>query len=120
MKRATVRPAVAAVSALAAVVAVVADVGSPMQGPLIGWFLLVCPGMTVLALLPSVDPLLELAATFAISIALGVVVAESLLYLDLWSPVRCLGILAALTVAGAGLSLRPGQDFGTRAAGSKR
>lgn len=104
MSWATARPVVAAVSALLAVAGVAAHLGTSVAGPVVVWFLLVGPGMTVVHLLGLDDPLPEVVATVAISIALGVAVAEALLFLGLWSPVLLLLILAALTLAGAALS----------------
>ena len=97
-------PTVAAISGVAALGVVVIDADTVVKGPLVAWFLLVCPGMTVVNLLDITEPILRFAATFGISIALGVVVAEALLYLGWWSPVLGLGILCGLTVAGALLS----------------
>jgi hypothetical protein len=104
MRRASTWPAVAAISALAAVGAVAADFGTPVRGPLVVWFLLVGPGLTVVGLLGFADPWLELAASVAISMALGVAVAEAMLFLGLWSPTLGLLVLAALTLAGAAFS----------------
>jgi hypothetical protein len=99
MRTAALWPAVAATSALAATGAVGFGVTTPLRGVLVIWFVIVCPGMAVVALLRIRDPLFVLVATIAISLALGVVVATSLLYLDLWSPRRALVILGGLTLA---------------------
>jgi hypothetical protein len=105
MTREWVRPAIATGSALAAVGAVTSDVGNPLRGALVAWFLLVGPGLTVVNLLRIRGPLIELVATFAVSMALGVAVAETLLYLGWWSPRLGLVILSSLTVALAVISL---------------
>jgi hypothetical protein len=105
MRRGTLRPAVATVSALAALAAVLGDMDTGVRAPLVFWFVLTGPGMTVVSLLRVRDPLLEVAATFAISLALGVGVAEALLYLDLWSSVLGLWVLSVLTLVGAAVSL---------------
>jgi uncharacterized membrane protein len=106
MKRAMTRPTIAAVSGLAALGAVTAGLGDVVRTPLVLWFLLVCPGMTVVELLGLTDPLLRFIATIGISIAVGVFVAQTLLFLGLWSPVLGLGILCTLTVVAAVFSAK--------------
>ena len=103
MRRTTPRQSVAAISALATVAVVLSGTGAPLRAPLVFWFLLVCPGMVVMEAIGVEDRLLAATATVAISIALGVVVAETLLFLGAWSPTLGLVVLAALTLVGAAL-----------------
>jgi hypothetical protein len=107
------RPTVAIVSALAVTGATVLDLGNPLRGALVAWFLLACPGLAAVALLRITDPLLQLVASIAVSLALGVAVAESLLYLDRWSPRLGLLLLVTFTLASASISLLSSKDSGT-------
>ena len=93
-------------SALLAVTSVVAGFGAPLQPLLVGWFLLVCPGMAFVGLVRPPSPLFALTLSIAVSCALAVVVAQALLFAGAWSPVAGLIILAALTTVGAGADLR--------------
>ena len=114
MNPARLWPAVAALSAVAAMGAVVYDIDNPVRGALVAWFLLVCPGATVVALLRITDPLLGLTAAVVISLAIGVGVAQALLFFDSWSPVVGLGILSGLTLAMAVTSVVASTDMRAR------
>ena len=113
MNGARLWPAMAAGSALAAMGAVVYDIENPLRGALVAWFLLVCPGATVVGLLRITDPLLGLTAAVAISLEIGVSVAQALLFFGLWSPVLGLGVLSAVTIAIAVTSVISSTDMRT-------
>lgn len=97
---ATVRAAVAVGSALLAVGAVLGDVGPPGQPVLVLWFVLVCPGLAFVGLARPSSVLFGLALSVAISCALAVLVAQTLLYAGAWNPLGGLLVLAAITVVG--------------------
>lgn len=99
------RAAVATVSALAAVAAVLGDVGAPLQPLLVFWFVLVCPGMAVVGLIRPPSPLFALTLSIAVSCALAVVVAQAMLFAQVWSPMAGLILLALVTLGGAGTEL---------------
>jgi hypothetical protein len=110
MSRFAVRPVVAIVSALAVTGALVFDLDNPLRGALVFWFLLACPGMAVVTVLRIIDPLFEMVASVGLSLALGAAVAESLLYLHLWSPWLGLLVLVTLTITAASISLLTSKD----------
>lgn len=107
--RSTVWAVSGALSAVAALVVVLGSVGAPVQAVVVFWFLLVCPGTTVLCLLEPMNALWHLLIGIAVSIALGVVVAQVLLFTGAWSPVAGLLVLAAVTCVAAGLQLTRSQ-----------
>ena len=88
MSRPSAWAVLAPLSALLAVTSVVAGFGAPLQPLLVGWFLLVCPGMAFVPLLRVGSPLLELALGAAVSIGLGVVVGQVMVFTDMWSPLE--------------------------------
>jgi uncharacterized membrane protein len=92
-----------ALSALAAATAALADLPAPLRAPLVLTFLLLGPGMAFVPLLGLRDPVAELTLALALSLALDVLVAVTMLYADAWSPVGSLLALAGLALAGAGL-----------------
>lgn len=103
--RSTVWSVIGAVSAVAALAVVLGSVGGPLQAAVVFWFVLVCPGTTMLCLLESISGWWHLLIGVAVSIALGVVVAQLLLFAGAWSPVAGLLVLAAITCVAAGLQL---------------
>lgn len=105
MSRPSAWAVLAPLSALLAVTSVVAGFGAPLQPLLVGWFLLVCPGMAFVPLLRVGSPLLELALGAAVSIGLGVVVGQVMVFTDMWSPLGGLLALSVVTVGGAVVQL---------------
>jgi hypothetical protein len=105
MSRPSAWAVLAPLSALLAVTSVVAGFGAPLQPLLVGWFLLVCPGMAFVPLLRVGSPLLELALGAAVSIGLGVVVGQVMVFTDMWSPLGGLLALTVVTVGGAAVQL---------------
>ncbi len=80
-----------------------------LRAPVGLFFLLLCPGMAIVRLLETRDPVAELTLAIALSIALDVIVAGGLLYAGAWSPNAALGILMAITVGGVLLELLVGR-----------
>jgi hypothetical protein len=79
---------------------------SPFRPLVTTWFLLACPGMAVVRLLPRRGALTLVVLAIATSLALETLVAEAMLESNLWSPRSTLAILLAVTVAGSIAQLR--------------
>jgi hypothetical protein len=90
----------AAVWALAAV-----GESFPLRSLLVVWFLLVCPGMALVGLLPIGDGWRALTLALPLSAAIDIIVAGSMLYAGAWSPTWALLALSVLSIAGAALQL---------------
>ena len=105
MNRPSVWAVLAPLSALPAITSVEAGFGGPLQPLLVGWFLLVCPGMAFVPMLRVGSPLLELALGVAVSLGLGVVVGQVMVFTDTWSPLGGLLVLSVVTLVGAAVQL---------------
>lgn len=73
------------------------------------WFLLVCPGMAFVRLLPGKDGVVQWTLAVALSLALDALVAAILVYAHLWSPNLALVILIAASLVGVSLQIKPEQ-----------
>ncbi|MBA3330114.1 MAG: hypothetical protein H0T39_04430 [Actinobacteria bacterium] len=102
-------PAVSMLATLAVAVLAFADLELWLRAPLGLFFLLLCPGMAIVRVLETRDPVADLTLAVALSIALDVIVAGALLYAGAWSPNAALGILMAITVGGVLLELLVGR-----------
>jgi hypothetical protein len=95
---------VCTVGALA--VATVVSPGEPLTLALTLWFLLICPGMALVGILGVRDPWVRVTAAVALSIAIDVAVAGTLVYSGAWSPGIALLVLSFISLAGAVLQGR--------------
>lgn len=73
----------------------------PARVVVVFWFLLVCPGMTLVRFFHLGEPLLEWTLAIALSLAADTFVGGLLLYSGRWSPTGAVAILLALTIGGA-------------------
>lgn len=64
------------------------------------WFLLFCPGMAFVQLLQLENALHEVVLAVALSIALDIIVAATVLYTGFWSPRLIHSILIYLSLVG--------------------
>lgn len=74
---------------------------SPIRPLLAFWFLLICPGMAFVRLLKMKQPLIELTTAIALSLTLNTIVAEVMIYADIWSPDWAVALLISMTIIGA-------------------
>lgn len=89
---------------------------SPARPAITAWFMLVCPGMALVRLLPYRGFLTRIVLAVAASLAIETCLAEIALETHAWSPGVTLGELIAITVAGVVLELRAvGSVFEPRA-----
>ncbi|HET8716983.1 MAG TPA: hypothetical protein VFM50_04465 [Nocardioidaceae bacterium] len=89
----------------AALVAMLVQPGPPVQPLLVFAFALAAPGLAVVGLLEPSSLMWHLVMGVAISIALGVAVAQVLLFMGVWSPELGLLLLVAVTWVAAGIQL---------------
>ncbi|HEU4514597.1 MAG TPA: hypothetical protein VFR87_15930 [Nocardioidaceae bacterium] len=92
-------------TAVLTVAAVLGGLAGPGRVVLVFCFLLVCPGMAFVGLLGLGSRLLQLIAGVALSLLLGVVVAQILIYTG-WRPVLGIVALACVTLVGSAVSYR--------------
>ena len=78
---------------------------SPLRPAITTWFLLVCPGMALVRLLPSRGALARLVLAVATSLTVETLVAEATLEAKAWSPSATLGLLIVLIVAASAVDL---------------
>jgi hypothetical membrane protein len=95
-------PPVVLISSVAAMLEGVAANGpSPVRTAVVVWFLVVCPGLAIIALLRLRDAWLEVALVPALSLAIDILVSGTLAYAGLWSPAACILVLVSISVGGA-------------------
>ncbi len=81
------------------------NIASPIRPVIAFWFLLVCPGMAFVRLLRIRETLTELMLAVALSLAIDTLVAEAILYAEIWSSRLALLVLIGISVIGAALQL---------------
>jgi hypothetical protein len=99
-------PAIVLASCAAIAVTTWAWTSAPVRPAVTTWFLLLCPGMALVRLLPDRGLLLRLVLAVAASLTLETFVATFMLEAKLWAPGATLGILLLITVAATALDLR--------------
>lgn len=95
-------------STLAAIVATMIGSGNALSTIPLLWFLAVCPGMPYARLIgagPAPDPVQRWITAIALSLALGAVVAEVLLYAGWFTSFRTVLLLGVIACAGAARDL---------------
>jgi hypothetical protein len=100
-------PLLATASALLAGALALADVHSPLRVLVVLWFVLACPGGSIVRFLRLGDPVAELTLAVGVSLALATIVAVTDLYLGLWSPDATLLVLIAVTLVASAAAWRP-------------
>jgi hypothetical protein len=86
------------VSALAAITVNWLAIAQPVRLMVVGWFLLVCPGMAVVRVLRLHAPAAEWMLALAISLSVDMVVGEAMVYAGRWAPSAGLLIIATVAV----------------------
>jgi hypothetical protein len=99
-------PPVLLLSCLAVATTTYGWTSSPLRPLVTTWFLLVCPGVALVRLLPRRGALALLVLSIATSLSLETIVAEVMLESRAWSPRATLAILITITSAGAATQLR--------------
>jgi hypothetical protein len=99
-------PAIVLASCAAIALTTWAWTSAPVRPAVTTWFLLVCPGMALVRLLPDRGLMLRLVLAVATSLVLETLVATFMLEAKAWAPSATLGILLLITVAATVLDLR--------------
>jgi len=99
-------PAVIVLSAVLAALMMLIPEPSPLRAAAAFWFLLVCPGMAFVRLLRLHDTLVEVSLAIALSIAIDIIVSETLVVSNSWSPGWALAIIVLVSLVGVALQLR--------------
>ncbi len=94
-------PSILLLSAIAAGIAAFAFPGTIACLVVMAWFLLVCPGMTVVRFLNLREPATEWALAIALSVAIDGLMATIALFAGLWFPPGILGVLIAICIIGS-------------------
>lgn len=106
--------AVIVVSALAAVAAAGGLLPAPSRFLVLVWFVVACPGTALVRLLPIQEPAFRLSLGIATSIALGIVVAETMAITHWWSPPVALGLLVVVALGAVGVQAVRARGAGVR------
>ena len=93
-------PLASATLALAVLAVVVADVESALRPLLVLMFILFAPGTAATQWMRVGDTLTTVTLALAMSLAIGGVVAGTMIYAGAWSPVGGLTVLVLLTLLG--------------------
>ena len=101
-------PIVVVLSVLAVALMAAAGGSSTPRTAIVVWFLLTGPGLALTPLLRLNDRWAEWTVVVAISLALDTLVATAFLYAAAWRPWAVFCVLAAVSLAGAAMQLRPG------------
>ncbi len=87
-----------------------ANFGGIVRSAIIFLFMLLVPGLAYTRLVHIRDFLVEIIIAVAISLVLGTILAESMVFLHIWSPNAGLGALIVLSLLGAYLQARQGRS----------
>ena len=96
MNRSLWWPIVISVSAVSS--AVLTITGGALRPVVVSWFLLICPGMSVVRLLHIEDFVTELTLAFAFSIAMSTIIAETMVLGGTWSSDGGLFVLILISI----------------------
>ena len=99
-------PATAALSCAAVALTTWGWTSSPLRPAVTTWFLLVCPGMALVRLLPQRGLVLRFVLAVATGVALETVVATTMAEAKIWSAGAALAIFLIVTLVGTGLDVR--------------
>lgn len=98
-------PLVLVGSCLAVAITTYGWTSSPLRPLVTTWFLLACPGLALILLLPRRGTVTLFVLAIATSVALETIVAEAMLETSIWSPRAALAVLIAVTLAASALQL---------------
>jgi hypothetical protein len=116
----TAWPLVLLASCAAVAVTTYGWTSSPARPLVTTWFLLACPGLALVRLLPQRGALTLVVLAIATSLTLETLVAEAMLETSAWSPRATLALLIAVTMGGSVIQLRTALerdgDFGVSGA----
>ncbi len=94
-------PMIIITSSVLADIVVDGGLDAPVRPWLVMWFLLVCPGMTVVRFLHFDELVIEWTLALATSVSIDALVASAWLYAGNWSPTGIFDMLAVFCLIGA-------------------
>lgn len=94
------RPGIVLVSTATLVAMIAAGVGAPWRMIFALWFVLVCPGMSLVGVLGLRDRFVEMVVVAPLSLAVVTLTSLALFYGGTWTPNVELGLLLWLCLAG--------------------
>src|SRR5262252_8739282 len=98
------RPGMVTVSAVVLLILLITGIGAGWRIAAALWFVLVCPGASLVGALRLPDRFVEWVIAVPLSLAVVAGTSIILFYGDLWSPDREFGLLLGLCLAGLTLS----------------
>lgn len=98
-------PFVLFASCLAVAITTYGWTSSPLRPLVTTWFLLACPGLALVLLLPRRGTVTLFVLAIATSVSLETIVAAAMLETSTWSPRAALAVFIAVTLAGSALQL---------------
>ena len=120
MRRSIWWPIIIILSAIGTALVTAGNMGVPARSLITFWFLLVCPGMAFTRLLQIEDVWAELMIAIALSIAMGTIVAETMVLTQRWLPQWGLVVLICISLVGAVLQIMQGLNLQLSADRQKR
>ncbi len=103
-------PIAISVAALLAGIFALIKSGGFLGSAIIFLFMLVIPGLAYTRLVHIGDFLLEIVVAVGISLVLGTILAEGMVFLHIWSPNAGLGVLIGISLIGAFLQTMQGRS----------
>jgi hypothetical protein len=94
------QPGVVLIPVIALIAAILTGVGAPVRTLLALWFVLICPGASLVRVLGLRDRFVELVVVAPLSLTLVTLTSVALFYGGWWSPPAEFGLLLALCMAG--------------------
>ncbi len=94
------RPGIVLASGTALVTVIATGIGAPWRTILALWFVLVCPGVSLVGVLGLRDRLVELGVVAPLSLALVTLTSVALFYGGVWSTKAEFGLLLGLCLIG--------------------
>jgi len=98
------RPALVLVPGAALIAVIATGVGAPWRTVLALWFVIVCPGASLVGVLGVRDRFVELVVVAPLSLTLVTLTSVALFYGGIWSPDVEFALLLGLCLVGLGLS----------------
>lgn len=93
-------------SCAAVLAAMALPAADPFRVGITFWFILLCPGMAFVQLMDIGDAIVEVGLAVALSVAMGVLLALSMVYTHLWYPEAGLVIEIGIALGGIFLAAR--------------
>ncbi len=94
------RPAIVLISVTVLVIVIATGIGAPWRIILALWFVLTCPGVSLVGVLGLRNRFVELMMVAPLSLAVVTLTSLALFYAGVWAPDLEFGLLSGLCLAG--------------------